>query len=408
MSIILTRTERIEFIKEEYQEIVHALDERRIRLWCAARARAYNREYQKGGVMVLYRATGVSRSCIYAGIAELSDATIPASRIRKKGGGRKAIEETQQGVRAALDNLVEPESKGDPESPLRWTCKSTPRLSTELRKQGYKIGKSKVHELLCDMRYSLQGNRKNIEGVKHPDRDAQFKHIYSQTKDMHKRHQPVISVDTKKKENIGNFKNNGREYRPVGTPKEVNVYDFIDKAKGKVAPYGIYDLLKNDGFVNVGVSADTAEFAVNSIRSWWYSMGKEAYPKAKEIMITADCGGSNGYRVRLWKHELQKLATEIGLTINVSHFPPGTSKWNKIEHCLFSFISQNWRGEPLLTEATVVKLIAATTTTKGLTVKAELDKNTYEKGRVVSDEEMSAIKLSTNEFHGEWNYSIKP
>lgn len=402
-------SQRIKFIKAEYADIAPMLDERRTRLWCASKARSYDREYNRGGVMVVHRATGVSRSCIYAGLKDLRvPASIEVSRVRQHGGGRKNIEVTQPGVREALDLLVEPTSKGDPESPLRWTCKSTPRLSAELQEQGYDIGKSKVHDILRDMDYNLQGNKKNIEGGKHPDRDAQFKHIYNQTKAMQQLGQPVISVDAKKKENIGNFKNNGREYRPKGKPTEVNVYDFIDKAKGKVAPYGIYDLLKNEGFVNVGISADTAEFAVNSIRLWWYTMGKTTYPAATELMITADCGGSNGYRVRLWKRELQKFATEAGLVITVCHFPPGTSKWNKIEHCLFSFIAQNWRGQPLLTEATVVNLISATTTTKGLAVKAQLDKNIYEKGKTVSAEEMKKIKLVQNHFHGEWNYSIKP
>lgn len=359
--------------------------------------------------MAVHKATKISRTRIYAGLKDLDNQGLLAvERVRKDGGGRKNLEITQSGIREALDRLVEPTSKGDPESPLRWTCQSVASLSAELKKQGYKISKSKVHDLLRDMDYNLQGNRKNIEGGKHPDRNNQFEYIYSQTKEMHKQGQPVISVDTKKKENIGNFKNNGREYRPKGSPREVNVYDFIDKAKGKVSPYGIYDLLKNDGFVNVGISSDTAEFAVHSIRSWWLTVGKQAYPDAKELMITADCGGSNGYRVRLWKRELQKFATEVGLIIKVCHFPPGTSKWNKIEHCLFSFIAQNWRGKPLLTEATVVNLIAATTTKTGLTVKAQLDKNIYEKGIVVSEEEMQKIHLITNDFHGEWNYSIKP
>ena len=407
---MLNISKRIEFIKAEYADISQSLDERRIRLWCAAKAKSYNREYARGGVSVVYRATGISRSCIYAGLKEIDSDSSPIviNKVRKSGGGRKNLEFRQPTIREALDSLVEPTSKGDPESPLRWTCKSTPRLSQELKAQGHKIGKSKVHELLRNMNYNLQGNKKTIEGGKHPDRDLQFKHIYSQINTLQKQENPVISVDTKKKENIGNFKNNGREYRPKGTPTEVNVYDFIDKAKGKAAPYGIYDLLRNDGFVNVGISADTAEFAVNSIRFWWLTMGKESYPNAKELMITADCGGSNGYRVRLWKRELQNFATQTGLTIRVCHFPPGTSKWNKIEHCLFSFIAQNWRGKPLLTEATIVNLINATTTTKGLKVQARLDKNIYVKGKVVSKQEMKEIQLIQNKFHGEWNYSICP
>lgn len=399
----------IDLIREEYGEISPCLDERRTRMWCAARARSYDREHGHGGITAVYTATKVSRSCIYAGLEDIGkEQVLEVKRVRRIGGGRKGISTTQPGIYKALDSLVEPFSKGDPETPLRWTCKSTPRLSAELKEQGYNIGKSKVHELLMEMRYSLQNNKKNIEGGKHPDRNAQFEHINNSVKLMHVNGMPVISVDTKKKENIGNFKNNGQEYRPTGNPKEVNVYDFIDKEKGKVSPYGIYDLLKNEGFVNVGISSDTAEFAVNSIRTWWQSMGMQAYPQAKELMITADCGGSNGYRVRLWKIALQKFATETGLILHVCHFPPGTSKWNKIEHRMFSFISQNWRGQPLLTAATVISLITATTTTNGLKIQAKIDTNTYAKGKKISKNEMREIRLTTNPFHGEWNYSISP
>jgi hypothetical protein len=308
-----------------------------------------------------------------------------------------------------VEKLVEPETLGDPESPLKWTSKSTRKIANELNRTKERASHSLVSRILSGLGYSLQANRKTDEGSReNPDRNAQFEFINKQTKSFQEKGHPVLSVDTKKKENIGNFKNAGKEYHKKGEPEEVNVYDFIDKTRGKVAPYGVYDLTKNKGWVSVGISSDTAAFAVNSIRSWWNLSGKQEYRNAKEILITADCGGSNGYRVKLWKTELQKLATEIQKVIHVSHFPPGTSKWNKIEHKLFCFISKNWRGKPLIDRATVVRLIGNTRTEMGLTVQAMLDENQYEKGIKVSDEELNAVKLEKDNFHGEWNYKIHP
>ena len=333
---------------------------------------------------------------------------VDTDRIRKKGGGRKKNSEEDTSLMKDLKNLLELSSRGDPESPLQWTSKSTRHIAEVLNTERHRISHVTVSKELALLGYSLQSNRKTDEGGTHPDRDAQFQYIYTKTKQFQQNNHPVISVDTKKKENIGNFKNNGQEYHTKGTPTKVNVYDFIDKEKGKVSPYGIYDLDKNKGWVSVGISSDTATFAVNSIRSWWNQMGKEVYPHAKEIYINADGGGSNGYRVRLWKTELQELATELNITIHVSHFPPGTSKWNKIEHRMFSFISKNWRGRPLIDRATVVNLIGNTTTTTGLTIKAVLDEAVYEKGIKVSDEELGAVKLERDDFHQEWNYMIAP
>ena len=303
---------------------------------------------------------------------------------------------------------MDPVTRGDPESPLLWTCKSTHNLANSLQSQGHKVSAQSVWRLLSFWDYSLQGNKKTKEGSSHPDRNSQFEHINEQVLDYQQRDQPTISVDTKKKENIGEFKNTGREYSKKGEPVKVKTHDFPDPKLGKAAPYGIYDMARNEGWVNVGISSDTAQFAVNSIRTWWNSMGKDSYPEAKELLITADCGGSNGYRTRLWKLELQKLADEIGLTISVCHFPPGTSKWNKIEHRLFCFISQNWRGRPLMTLQTVINLIGGTKTKKGLKVKAVLDENEYKKGIRVTDKEMKTINVIKDDFHGEWNYKIAP
>lgn len=410
MTILPSNSEEIiHAIKSEYDDIAFSLDERRRRLWCAAKARAHNRLYGRGGVTAVQKATQVSRPTIYAGLREVEgEEKLELGSNRKRGGGRKGIKEKYPDILRDLENLVEPLSRGDPESPLRWTCKSTYNLCVELVAQGYQISQRKVGDLLSALGYSLQSNRKTEEGGRHPDRNAQFEYINETVKTFHTRGWPAISVDTKKKENIGNYANKGQTYWPKGQPKKVNVYDFMSKELGKVAPYGIYDLSRNEGFVNVGISADTAEFAVNSIRSWWYEMGKQQYIGVPQLLITADCGGSNGYRVRLWKTELQQLANEIGLTIHVCHFPPGTSKWNKIEHKMFCHISRNWKGEPLITRETVINLIGSTKTTSGLTIRVKLDNTIYTKGKEVTDEEMKAVQLEQLDFHGEWNYRIKP
>ena len=320
----------------------------------------------------------------------------------------KKITKNQPGLLASLDKLVSPLTRGDPESALRWVCKSLRKLSDELRSQGYEISHTTIGELLRDLGYSLQAPRKTEEGGNHPDRDAQFNYINEKTLQFQKLDYAVISIDTKKKENIGNYANKGKEYQPKGNPEKVKVYDFIDKKKGKVAPYGIYDIRRNEGFVNVGISSDTAEFAVNSIRKWWYKMGRSIYEHTPVLLITADCGGSNGNRVRLWKIELQKLADELNKDIHVCHFPPGTSKWNKIEHKMFCHISKNWRGKPLISRQVVINLIGNTTTKTGLKIQAELDSNMYQKGRKISDQQLAEVNLVKEEFHGEWNYTIKP
>jgi hypothetical protein len=337
-----------------------------------------------------------------------TDHPLSSERIRKPGGGRKSLTVTQPELLHALEALVEPVTRGDPESPLRWTSKSTYKLAAELTQQDYQVGQRTVCQLLAALGYSLQANRKTREGASHPDRDAQFASINEMVKEFQHRGQPVISVDTKKKEKIGNFKNSGREYCPKGRPQEVKVYDFLDKALGKVIPYGVYDLTQNTGWVSVGITHDTAQFAVESIRHWWYEMGRPVYPAAQEILVTADCGGSNGYRVRLWKVELQHLANELQVILQVCHFPPGTSKWNKIEHKMFSYISQNWRGKPLLTRETVVNLIGNTTTKTGLEIQVRLDQRSYKKGIKVSDEEFNQVNIEKADFHGEWNYRIHP
>jgi len=401
--------EEINAIKIEFEDILYSLDERRIRLWCAAKARAYNRIHVRGGVMAVHKATNVSRPTIYAGLKEIeSEDKLNKKRVRQTGAGRKKITDKSPNLLKDLENLVEPLTRGDPESPLRWTCKSTYNLCDELVSQGYKISQRKVCDLLKELDYSLQSNRKTEEEGDHPDRNAQFEYINESVKSFQQRGLPSISVDTKKKENIGNYINKGKTYRKKGDPEKVKVYDFIDKELGKVAPYGIYDLSANEGFVNVGISHDTAEFAVNSIKSWWYEMGKMQYGGASELLITADCGGSNGYRVRLWKVELQKFADETGMSINVCHFPPGTSKWNKIEHKMFCYITQNWRGKPLITRETVVNLIGNTKTKSGLKIRVKLDENIYEKGKEVTDEELKTVHIEKANFHGEWNYKIKP
>ncbi len=363
----------------------------------------------RGGVSAVTRATGVARSTIGRGLAELrSGETLDTSRVRRPGGGCKPLIETDTNLLNDLRSLVEPDTRGDPQSSLLWTCKSLTKLSRGLREMGHKIGRTLVGELLHKLEYSLQGNRKTLEGSKHPDRDAQFRYINGCVNKALAAGAPAISVDTKKKELVGDFRNAGREWRPKGSPEEVRVHDFVIPELGRAAPYGVYDIAANAGWVSVGIDHDTGAFAVNAIRSWWKLMGRKRYPDASTLLITADGGGSNGSRVRLWKLELQKLADELGLTITVCHLPPGTSKWNRIEHRLFSFITGNWRGKPLVSHQVIVQLIAATTTKTGLTVRCELDQNTYPAGIKVSDAEIEAVNLTRHDFHGEWNYTISP
>ncbi len=397
----------IQKTKTDFEAISFYLNERSRRIWAAIEAKNYG----WGGVSLVSQATGIDRKTIRKGLLELAlDETkkLDRNHIRKSGGGRKKLTDKHPRLLQDLDSLIDPITRGDPESPLLWTCKSTPKLADELTTQGYKICQRTVCDLLYHLGYSLQGNKKTKEGTNHPDRNAQFEYINQKVISFQKNHYPVISVDTKKKENIGNFKNRGKEYQPKGNPEKVKTHDFPDKKLGKVSPYGVYDISRNKGWVSVGISSDTAEFAVNSIRSWWYKMGQPFYEKSDELLITADCGGSNGYRTRLWKRELQKLANELNMIIHVCHFPPGTSKWNKIEHRMFSFISENWRGRPLITKETVVNLISNTKTKKGLEIQSQLDENTYEKGIKVTDEEMNNINIEKDEFHGEWNYKISP
>lgn len=390
-------------IRAKYQIIRDHLTERGRRLWGATEARAIGH----GGQTVVNQATKLSFTTIKKGLIDLTEDVL-TGRIRKKGGGRKKKIITDPSLVNDISKIIQSSTRGDPESPLLWCAKSTRNIATELNNEFDRVSHSLVARTLDDMGYSLQGNRKVQEGGNHPDRDAQFNFINNKVKEFQAKKQPVISVDTKKKENIGNFKNTGHEYCAKGNPTKVKVYDFIDPSKGKAAPYGIYDITKNNGWVSVGISSDTAQFAVNSIRSWWQEMGQDSYPKAKELYINADGGGSNGSRVRLWKIELQKLANELGKIIHISHFPPGTSKWNKIEHKMFCFISKNWRGRPLIDTATIINLIGNTTTKSGLKIKAQLDYNTYQKGIKVSDRELEAIAIIKNTFHGEWNYKIIP
>jgi len=392
-------------ISQRYTVIHRLLDERERRIWAAAEAKAAGR----GGFAAVRRVTGMSSRTLARGLRELECQDSPGpGRIRRPGGGRKSAKALDPGLVDALERLVEPVSRGDPDSPLRWTCKSTRRLAGELQEQGCQISHTLAAQLLHESGYSLQGNRKVREGSSHPDRNAQFEHINRRVTRQMRRGEPAISVDTKKKELVGDFKNGGQEWRPQGQPEEVRVHDFLDKKLGKAIPYGVYDLGRNVGWVSVGVTSDTASFAVATIRRWWRRMGRPAYPNARSVLITADSGGSNGARVRLWKWELQRFADETGLAIHVCHLPPGTSKWNKIEHRLFSFIAQNWRGRPLLTHATIVNLIAATRTEAGLTVRCELDRHTYPKDVRVTDEQMQQIRLDPDSFHGEWNYTIRP
>jgi transposase len=399
-------------IQRRFRSLSAFLDERMRRLVAAAESEAIG----YGGVSTVARVTGVSRRAITEGMKELKQRKVPRQtrsaqfRIRRKGAGRKRTVEKDLTLLEDLDQLVDPVTRGDPESPLRWTCKSVRKLAEELQHEGHAVSYQTVAELLHALDYSLQANQKTLEGSQHADRDEQFEYINRKAQRYLKQGEPVISVDTKKKELVGDFKNAGREWELKGQPKEVRVHDFEirEPDKGKVAPYGVYDLGRNVGWVSVGVDHDTAAFAVESIRRWWRWMGSHSYPQAKRLLITADSGGSNGARVRLWKWELQQLATETGLEISVCHFPPGTSKWNKIEHRLFSFISQNWRGKPLISHEVIIDLIAATTTATGLTVKSKLDTNIYPAGLKVSDQQMAELQLKRDKFHGDWNYRLLP
>jgi transposase len=397
--------EREKDIKQRFDLLAKELNERTRRLLAASEAMTIGR----GGITLVSRATGLSRKAISAGIKQLQEeASISPGRIRRVGGGRKKTVTKDLSLDEDLEGLVEPVTRGDPESPLRWTCKSVRKLAVELNRQGHQVSHQLVSELLHELGYSLQANRKTHEGGEHLDRNAQFEQINAQTKIFLAQGEPVISVDAKKKELVGDFKNPGHEWHPEGEAAEVRVYDFPIPDLGRATPYGIYDLERNTGWVNVGIDHDTATFAVESIRRWWNEEGRQKYPETKRLLISADGGGSNGSRVRLWKWELQHLADELGLAITVCHLPPGTSKWNKIEHRLFAWISQNWRGKPLVDDAVIVKLIATTTTEAGLTVQCQLDTNRYPTGRKLSDEEMSTLFIVADAFHGEWNYTLFP
>ncbi len=397
--------ENIQLVKRKYDAIADCLTEKGRRLWAASEAISHG----YGGASLVSKAMKMSRTTIRQGIKEIRDSTgLTKGRLRKKGGGRKAIKVKRPDLLKTLDELVEPTAKGSPMTSLRWTSKSVRNLAQALKKKGFEVCPQTVATLLHELEYSLQVNKKSLEKSSHQDRNAQFQYISDSVCKMQKKNNPTISVDTKKKELIGSYKNNGQELCKKRTPIKVQSHDFPDPRLGKVAPYGVYDIGKNKGWVSVGISSDTAEFAVNTIRTWWYKMGISYYQQSKELLITADCGGSNGYRVRLWKLELQKFSDESGLEIHVRHFPPGTSKWNKIEHRLFSYISKNWRGKPLLTRETVVNLIANTSTTTGLEVRSVIDENEYQRGKKISDEEMASLRIRGDDFHPEWNYTIKP
>lgn len=403
-------TSMTQTLKAKFVALKPLLDERTRRLWAAVEARAIGR----GGMMRVAEATGFSRSTIRAGLRELDSPNMPDDedptrvRLRRPGAGRKPLVDQDPTLLEALEALLDPVTRGDPMGPLRWTCKSAARLATELQAQGHAVSERTINRLLHHLGYSLQSNRKLLEGHQHPDREAQFQHINQRVKAFQRQRQPVVSVDAKKKELVGPFRNGGREWRPQGHPEPVNVYDFPDKELGKVIPYGVYDMASNTGWVSVGVDHDTAEFAVETVRRWWIRMGRLAYPRAKRLLITADGGGSNGSRNRLWKLELQRLADDIGLRISVCHFPPGTSKWNKIEHRMFCHITENWRGRPLVSREVVVNLIGHTTTQTGLEIYSELDENSYPTGREVSDQQMESLSIKRDKFHGEWNYTLTP
>ncbi len=399
----------IEQIERKYRSLACVLDERARRHWAGSEARAYG----WGGVSAVSEATGMSPNTIRKGLVELEarevepDAEV-SSRLRKPGGGRKRLSETDPQLSGQLDRLVSPLTRGDPQSALRWTCKSTSHLAQELSVQGHPISARTVAQLLNEAGYSLQGNRKTVEGSSHPDRHAQFEYINVKVKRFQQRGQPVISVDTKKKELVGPYKNNGREWQPKGEPERVDVHDFPDPELGKVIPYGVFDMARNEGWVSVGIDHDTAQFAVQAIGRWWQKMGVKRYPHASALMITADGGGSNGSRCRLWKVALHSLAVRLGLPIHVCHFPPGTSKWNKIEHRMFSHITQNWRGRPLVSHEVIVNLIANTTTRAGLKIRAELDRGKYPTGIKITDAQLASLNLKPENFHGDWNYTVLP
>ncbi len=402
-------TTAIKRMETVYDSLTPVMDERMRRQWAAAEARAYG----WGGIRAVSAAIGMSTNTVRRGLQELADRTAHpevavSERVRREGGGRKWKTELDPGLSLALEQLIEPTTRGDPGSPLRWTCKSTPQLARELTAQGHPVSASTVWRLLNAADYSMQSNRKTKEGADHPDRNAQFEHIATVVQDFQQRGQPVISVDTKKKELIGEFRMVGREWQPTGEPVEVLVHDFMDKELGKAIPYGVYDLTENQGWVSVGIDHDTARFATEAIRRWWHKMGVKYYAQARELLITADGGGSNGSRSRLWKVALQELANALDIPIQVCHFPPGTSKWNKIEHRMFCHITQNWRGRPLISHDVIIHLIAATKTQKGLMIQAELDDGRYPTGTKVSDSELAMVNLLPHEFHGDWNYRILP
>ena len=392
-------------MRSKYAALRPTLTERSRRVWAATEARALGH----GGIGLVERATGISRSTIQRGLRELeAGETLEPDRTRRPGGGRKRAAAKDRRLLRDLEALVEPTASGAPDSPLRWTAKSVRTLASELQRVGHAVSYHLVADLLHELNYSLQGNRKTREGPQHPDRDAQFRYIHAQVRRAHRTGQPAISVDTKKKELVGAFKNPGREWRPRGQPARVRVHDFLVPAQGKAIPYGVYDLHRNEGWVSVGIDHDTATFAVHAIRRWWKVMGRQRYPTATSLLITADAGGSNGTRLRLWKWELQRFANHTGLAISVCHFPPGTSKWNKIEHRLFSHIAMNWRGHPLVSLAAIVSLIADTRTTTGLCVRSEIDHGRYPAGLGVTDEQMAQIAVRPHRFHGDWNYTIQP
>ncbi len=401
---------RIDEIRSRYADLAQVMDERVTRLWAAGEAKSLGR----GGIAAVTEATGILGKRIRYGIRDLAEIqrsppgeSPRQQRVRRPGAGRKLLTETDATLVPDLESLIDPTTRGDPESPLRWTCKSVRKLAEELVAKGHEVSSQKVSELLHELGYSLQGTRKTREGSVHPDRNAQFEHINAQAKAFQRAGEPVVSVDTKKKELVGDFANRGTEWQPAGEPVPVRVHDFIDKKLGKAVPYGIYDVARNEGWVNVGIDHDTSEFAVESLRRWWRRMGRRAYPDATRLLVTADGGGSNGHRTRLWKLELQRFVDESGLQVTVAHYPPGTSKWNKIEHRMFCHITQNWRGRPLESVETIVSLIGNTTTKAGLRIRTSLDKNLYEKAIRVSDEEMANIHITPHRFHGDWNYTIR-